>query len=246
MRPAGDARARTDRDLPAKREHYLNRLNSTHLRSIEVRRYVELPTNVAGRSILDVGSGTSTASMDFARSGARVVALDLRFRDIEELKRSSGDYFTCFKSNLNDPVLRKRNPTLVLVYQGDREDSERFFRDLALSPRGCYVAGDLWKLPFADNSFDFVVSIRCLSDCYVDPDIFVDAAAEALRVTKPGAMVQISPWQPDYLSLGRGLPIGASARHQEVVLATLRSAGINYQCKAVRNSDVQCLQLLKT
>jgi SAM-dependent methyltransferase len=245
MRPAGDARARTDRSLPVKREQYLHRLNSTHLRSIEVRRYVELPINVAGRSILDIGSGTSTASMDFARAGARVVALDLRFRDIEELKRSSGDYFECFRSNLDDPVLRKRNPTLVLVYQGDREDSQRFFRDVAESPCGCYVAGDLWKLPFADNSFDFVVSIRCLADCYVDPDIFVDAASEALRVVKPGSLVQISPWQADYLSLGRGWPVGASARQQETVLASLRSAGINYRCKAVRNSDVQCLQLLK-
>jgi ubiquinone/menaquinone biosynthesis C-methylase UbiE len=220
-------------------------LNSTHLRSIELRRYVELPASVTGRSILDIGSGTSTASMDFARSGARVVALDLRFRNLEELKRSSGDYFKCFQSNLNDPVLKKRNPTLVLVYQSDREDSERFFRDLARTPRGCYVAGDFWKLPFADDSFDFVVSIRCLSDCYVDPDIFVDAATEALRVVRPGSSVQIAPWQADYLSLGRGLPVGASARQQEVVLASLRSAGINYECRAVRNSDVQCLRLAK-
>jgi ubiquinone/menaquinone biosynthesis C-methylase UbiE len=111
---------------------------------------------------------------------------------------------------------------------------------------GIYVAGDLWKLPFGDNSFDFVFSIRCLADCYVDPDIFLEAACEALRVAKPGSTVQISPWQADYLSLGRGLPIGASARHQKEALLLLQAKGISHRVERVRNSDVQCLQLMKS
>ena len=231
--------------LPAKREHYLKRLNSTHLRSSELRRYVELPADVHGRSILDIGAGTSTTSMDFARRGARFVALDLRFRNADEIQQSSGEYFTGYRSNLDDPRLKSRNPLLRHVYNGDREDSKRFFRDFARNSQGIYVAGDLWKLPFAENSFDFVFSIRCLSDCYVDTDIFVQAASEALRVAKRGSTVQISPWQEDYLSLGRGLPVGASAKHQAEVLAALKGAGISYQLKTVTNSDVHCLQLIK-
>jgi len=229
----------------AKREKYLTRLNSTHLRSGDLRRYVELPAALGGRSVLDIGAGTSTASMDFAAEGAKVIALDLRFRNLEELKRSSGDYFKCFRSNLDDPLLRRRNPLLVYVFEHDRQDAGRFFTDFARGSRGSYVAGDLWHLPFADNSFDFVCSIRCLADCYVDADIFLEAAREALRVAKAGSMVQVSPWQADYLSLGRGLPIGASAKHQQDVLALLDAHGIAFRVRGVTNSDVQCLQLIK-
>jgi SAM-dependent methyltransferase len=210
-----------------------------------LRRYVELPDVLDGRSILDIGAGTSTASMDFAANGARVIALDLRFRNAAEIRRSSGDYFTGFRSNLDDPVLRSRNPLLAHVYEDDREDAKRFFRDFARASQGIYVAGDLWKLPFADSSFDYVFSIRCLADCYVDADVFLEAACEALRVAKPGSSVQVSPWQADYLSLGRGLPIGASSRQQEHVLSVLRSAGIKHRCRKVTNSDVHCLQLMK-
>jgi SAM-dependent methyltransferase len=231
--------------FPARRESYLRRLNSTHLGSSELRRYVDLPAVLDGRSVLDIGAGTCTASMDFAAKGARVVALDLRFRNVEELRRSSGDYFKSFRANLDDPVLRQRSPLLVHVYEEDREDSKRFFRDFARGSRGTYVAGDLWHLPFADSTFDLVLSIRCLADCYVDADIFLEAACEALRVAKPGSIVQISPWQADYLSLGRGLPIGASSRHQEEVLLLLHSRGIRYHVKTVDGSDVQCLQLIK-
>ena len=229
----------------AKREKYLTRLNSTHLRSGDLRRYVELPAALAGRSVLDIGAGTSTASMDFAAEGAKVIAFDLRFRDLDELKRSSADYFRCFKSNLDDPLLRSRNPLLLYVFEHDRQDAGRFFTDFARGSRGSYVAGDLWHLPFGDNSFDFVCSIRCLADCYVDPDIFLEAAREALRVAKPGSMVQISPWQADYLSLGRGLPIGASSKHQQDVLTLLAAHGITHRVRVVKNSDVQCLQLIK-
>ena len=229
----------------AKKEHYLKRLNSTHLRSSELRRYVELPADLRGRCILDIGAGTSTTSMDFVRKGARLVALDLRFRNVDEIRKSSGEYFNSYRSSLADPNLRRRNPVLEHVYEGDKEDSRRFFTDFAPGARGIYVAGDLWKLPFTGDSFDFVFSIRCLSDCFVDPDIFVEATAEALRVAKPGSTVQISPWQEDYLSLGRGLPIGASAQYQARALEVLQACGLNYRIRKVPTSDVQCLQLIK-
>ena len=104
--------------LSSKREHYLKRLLSTHLRSGELRRYVELPAHLHGRSILDIGAGTSTTSMDFIESGARFIALDLRFRNVDEVRTSSGDYFKCYKTNLDDPALRQRNPMLQSVYRG--------------------------------------------------------------------------------------------------------------------------------
>jgi ubiquinone/menaquinone biosynthesis C-methylase UbiE len=231
--------------LHARREHYLKRLLSTHLRSSEFRRYVELPAHIGGCSILDIGAGTSTTSMDFAQKGARVVALDLRFRNIDEVRTSSTDYFRCFKSNLDDPALTRNHPMLMHVYEHDRLDSHRFFNDFVGASLGVYIAGDLWHLPFADGSFDFVLSIRCLSDCFVDPDIFLEAVREALRVAKPGSSVQISPWQADYLSLGRGLPIGTSARQQSEVLRLLETQGINHRLKKVGGSDVQYLQLTR-
>ena len=181
--------------------------------------------------------------MDFIEKGAKIVALDLRFRNIEEVTKSSGDYFQCYKSNLDDAALRTRHPMLERVYNHDKEDSNRFFRDFAGDSQGIYVAGDLWKLPFADGSFDFVLSIRCVSDCYVDPEVFLAAICEALRVAKPGSTVQISPWQADYLSLGRGLPIGASVERQQEALRLLHSRGITSQVKTVGGSNVQCLHL---
>src|SRR5688572_13448673 len=175
----------------SKREHYLKRLLSTHLRSSELRRYVELPTHLNGQSILDIGAGTSTTAMDFVGSGARLIALDLRFRSVDEVRSSSGDYFNCYKSNLADPVLKQHNPMLQAVYDGDKADSTRFFKDFVGTSQGVYVAGDLWHLPFADKSFDFVFSVRCLSDCFVDSDVFLEAVDEALRVAKPGSTIQI-------------------------------------------------------
>ena len=231
--------------LSSRKEHYFKRLTSTHLRSSELRRYVELPAQLDGRAILDIGAGTSTVSMDLVSTGARVIALDMRFRNIEEMRTSSDTYFKGYKSNLDDPALKKRNPMLATVYEHDRADSTRFFRDFVGESRGLYVAGDLWKLPFADSSFDFVLSIRCLSDCYVDSDVFLEAVCEAMRVAKAGSMVQISPWQADYLSLGRGLPIGASVQRQREVLMLLRSRGVTYRVKTVKDSEVQCLQLLR-
>ena len=229
-----------------RRNGYLRRLNSSHLRSSELAKYVDLPFDLEGTAVLDIGAGTSTSSMDLAERGARVIALDLRFRSLEELRGSSLDYFKCFKTNLKDPLLRRRHPTLELVYESDLSDAARFFRDLAGEASGVYVAGDLFRLPFAESSFDLAYSVRCLSDYYVDADMFVEAVHEALRVVKPGGSVQISPWQDDYLSLGRGLAIGASAEPQARVLSRLRSERLVHRVTTVRESGVGCLVVTKT
>jgi SAM-dependent methyltransferase len=184
--------------------------------------------------------------MDLAERGAKVVALDFRFRSLEELRGSSLDYFKGFKTNLKDPLLRQRHPMLELVYESDLSDAGRFFRDVIGEASGVYVAGDLFRLPFADRCFDLAYSVRCLSDYYVDADMFVDAVHEALRVVKPGGSVQISPWQDDYLSLGRGSPIGASAEQQAHVLSRLCSERIRHQVNTVGNGGVGCLVLTKT
>lgn len=233
-----------DRDV--RRHGYVRRLESSHLRSSELRKYVDLPGRLEGRSILDLGSGTSTISMDLPRTCGRIVALDLRFRNLSEVRESSFHYFRRYRANLGNPLLRRRNPMLEQVYEDDVSDASRFFQDVAGETSGVYVAGDLFSLPFADGSFDFVYSVRCLSDYYADADLFVEAVCEALRVVKDGGTLQISPWQDDYLSLGRGLPVGASAPQQAHVLARLRSERIAHQVKAVRDSAVRCLSVTKT
>jgi SAM-dependent methyltransferase len=228
-----------------RRNGYLRRLNSSHLRSSELGKYVDLPVDLEGTAVLEIGAGTSTSSMDLAERGARVIALDLRFRSLEELRGSSLDYFKCFKTNLKDPLLRRRHPLLEQVYESDHSDAARFFRDVVGKASGVYVAGDLFRLPFGDSSFDLAYSVRCLSDYYVDADLFVEAVHEALRVVKPGGSVQISPWQDDYLSLGRGMPIGASAGQQAQALSRLRSDRLVHQVKAARESGVGCLVVTK-
>ncbi len=230
----------------ARRHSYVRRLESSHLRSSELRKYVDLPGHLDGWSILDLGSGTSTISMDLRGNCGRVVALDLRFRNLEEVRESSFYYFRRFKANLGDPLLRQRHPMLEQVYEGDVSDASRFFDDITGNTCGVYVAGDLFSLPFTDASFDLAYSVRCLSDYYADADLFVEAVCEALRVVKDGGTLQISPWQDDYLSLGRGLPVGASAPQQALVLARLRSGRIAHQVKTVSGSRVRCLLVTKS
>jgi 2-polyprenyl-3-methyl-5-hydroxy-6-metoxy-1,4-benzoquinol methylase/uncharacterized protein YbaR (Trm112 family) len=107
------------------------------------------PSDLAGRLVLDVGSGSGRHSAQAARAGAKVVAVDLG---------SSID------------VTRRNVPEEVLTVQADAEG-----------------------LPFARDTFDFVMSIGVLHHLS-DPEA---ALRRIVPYTRPGGHVHIYLyWQP--------------------------------------------------
>lgn len=222
-------------------QQMISELKSTHMSSLKARQYIEFPVWVQNRYFLDIGSGTSTVAMDLARRGANVIAFDIRYRNRDELRASSDEHLVEFQSLLNDPALLKKDPHLRREYETMATDREQFFLNFNQGHRVNYVSGSLVALPFADRTFDFVYSLNCLTDYYTDPENFLLGVNEALRVAKSYAPVLISPWQDDYLSLGKGLPIAAQRDQQ--ILAILRQRRIKYQIKRVRNNNMQYLQV---
>ena len=70
-----------------------------------------------------------------------------------------------------------------------------------LFPKVHYVVGDAYKLPFEDNTVDYVVAGETIEHLE-EPKAFVD---EALRILKPGGYLAIStPWEEGTMQMSVG------------------------------------------
>ncbi|MBN2437555.1 MAG: methyltransferase domain-containing protein [Deltaproteobacteria bacterium] len=127
-----------------------------------------------GERILDAGSGTGIFTRELLARGAEVVGLDISLAMLvyaakkAAFRRAQGD---------GDP----------LSVRAGEKASTRFCRG---------VTADMAALPFADGSFNKVVSVTALE--FVADE--KRAVAELFRVTKPGGVVvvatlnSLSPW----------------------------------------------------
>jgi SAM-dependent methyltransferase len=88
----------------------------------------------------------------------------------------------------NTRLVRRAGGRLVGI-----DVAERFVVAAATADRASgHVVGDATRLPFADETFDFVTAFMSLMDVR-DPDA---ALAEAVRVLRPGGFVQFSVVHP--------------------------------------------------
>lgn len=53
-----------------------------------VSYFIRFPEDVEGKYVLDVGAGASTATLELRRKGALAFAIDPRYNDLKDLKRS--------------------------------------------------------------------------------------------------------------------------------------------------------------
>jgi SAM-dependent methyltransferase len=117
----------------------------------------------AGDRFLDLGAGLGRHTFEARRLGAQVVALDRSLADI-----------------------RQAGATLLAM---EEEPSEA----LPPSGRSAVGVGDALSLPFADGSFDCVITSEVLE--HITDDI--GAMREVARVTRPGGSIAVTV--PTYL-----------------------------------------------
>jgi ubiquinone/menaquinone biosynthesis C-methylase UbiE len=144
--------------------------------------FVQLPADVKGLAVLDVGAGASDITAILMERGADAYAIDPKYRKKSEINDMikahlrSGQYDMPTRMTINQTLLKW---TASIAKTPDR-----------------YKATSATHLPFADNFFDIVFSIDTLTAFLdVDRGILMQSVQECLRVTKPGGRVTFSPFQ---------------------------------------------------
>ncbi len=80
-------------DLPHSQEHVMAEESFSSPAAFDtVAVFVAFPRNVQGMRILDIGGGASAATLELRRRGAVAYAIDYRYKDIRDLKRSVDHY----------------------------------------------------------------------------------------------------------------------------------------------------------
>lgn len=188
-----------------------------------IRPDIFIPENVNGLKILDIGGGASTIALELAEEGAEAVAIDFRYADPKDLKRSVDRTNTGTKhlrhnqkvidtqlkvaKQLGNPQLRRivnssvkeSDQVLKEAMKRFRKNRDTFFNSIG-NGRVDYVAALAGHLPFADETFDMCIAASSISVFSInDAEVFNQTVDEALRVLKPGGILEIIPWVSDGL-----------------------------------------------
>ncbi|MBI4100459.1 class I SAM-dependent methyltransferase [Candidatus Microgenomates bacterium] len=114
--------------------------------------WLDLPEDVRGMRILDIGGGASTVTLELARRGTQAVAIDYKYDDFTKLRTSMNKFTDKLKK------MRGRVKSAKLF----REIGDTFFNSIP-EGLGQYAAALAGDLPFLDETFDLCFSTRCLS-----------------------------------------------------------------------------------
>jgi len=151
-------------------------------------RILVLPDDVRGLRILDVGAGGSDVTATLLEMGADAYAIDPIYRSKALLKGE----------------VRKENRLAGQEFDHN-SDWRRYHRESTDALDRCvtsmksypdrYRTATADSLPFPDNYFNIVFSVRCVS-LYLDmnSNTLSSAVNESLRVTKEGGFIQLFPW----------------------------------------------------
>lgn len=178
---------------------------------------IDFPRDVTGLLILDIGSGASLATTRLREMGARAFAVDFRYRDLKEMRRSIHGY-------LMDPFkgarLSKEGKKFI---KRMKKSQATFFNDIGAND-GSYVASLAGNLPFPDETFDICYSKACMTPNLIrDLDVFIPVFYEAMRVLKKGGELQISPWYIERLGVNT-----AQVDNSKRFIEYLKAQRINY------------------
>lgn len=152
--------------------------------------------------VLDAAAGASSFTADAANRGLRAVAVDPRYKlppaALVEEARTEIEVSTAKLEGLRDLFDFSYYGSLENHRAGRAASLERFAADYAAdyeAGTGRYVAGELPRLPFADNRFALVL---CSHFLFLYGEHFDDAfheraVFELIRVCRPGGEVRIYP-----------------------------------------------------
>lgn len=189
-----------------------------------VRMYLDLPREVQGLKILDIGAGGSTAALELQKLGACAIPMDYLYKDLQSFKASvlhslgSKGQITRRNRKYGERIAktvsaqaRNHGDALVALAMeelviGDNEAATRVYvqesrkvLDLFLKAKKSGeikpVAALAGALPFPDQTFDFCFSLQAITTFLShDREVFLSAINECLRVLKSGGQVQFHPW----------------------------------------------------
>lgn len=236
----------TNPDVLSSQLDFIDAQASTAISGHNLRTYIELPYPLRGKRILDIAAGTSTCARDLHNTGARVIALDYRYGDLDELKKSSAGFITYTKGQFLPQFSqlegRSYSGNFTQYITEIEQTTDAFFKDFESVHQGTYVAGMASHLPFQDESFDFAYAIRWLSDYVAEPTTFMQIVDEALRILKRGRQLQISPWQEGYFTR-----VGIEEADQAVqnIYVELERSGIPFRINTIKRWDTKYLQITK-
>jgi hypothetical protein len=134
---------------------------------------IGFPQDVRRLTIIDVGSGASSAVVELRRRGARGFGVDPGYRDVRRLIKSTEEYI---RTNARvNPFAANLRRAALQAFKGDHQRNRERYKPA--------FAGNM---PFEDSSADIVYSLLCLTYFLSeDRDVFFGAVDEGLRVLKP-------------------------------------------------------------
>jgi ubiquinone/menaquinone biosynthesis C-methylase UbiE len=152
--------------------------------------YIDFPKDVRGLTIVDIGSGASTATLELQKQGANAIAIDYRYKNLKEVKRSIDRYLSS-----TIPSADRRMMVEVREYNRQMRNSMRAFFHAHENREIQLVAASAGSLPFKNESVDLIFSIQCITRFLIkDKDVFINAVSEAIRVLRPEGQLQLHPW----------------------------------------------------
>lgn len=181
------------KDFIKQEKDIIERSYSTAANFRIVSHYIRFPSVVSGLRILDIGAGASPAILELKRRGARALAYDVRYRNLEEVKDSvekviadpsysarqenrkrEEEIFSELGKELPAGVNRdlwslSAQMAQVSMNQANEEyfniqrSSLKIFLEAAKNGEMPCVAGTATDLPFKDKSFDFIYSLQAVS-----------------------------------------------------------------------------------
>ena len=161
--------------------------------------WLDLPTPLEGSRIVDVGAGGSNLTQFLRAHGADAYAVDPRYSDnfhplFQSLKENLG--LTPREIDVDSLLERLRG---WFMRGGSTPDKNQYaFERMLVDARqhpDRYLVGRADKLPFEDESIDFVHSLEAVSAFLMDDvDELRNSVREMIRILKPGGKLQINPW----------------------------------------------------
>lgn len=146
-------------------------------------RLISFPRVLSGLRSLDIGAGASDLVCKLLEEDADAYAVDPAYLNmsglIEQVKLAN----MLLKLRYGD-IYKPRDTALERFIRSSKEQPTRYKQAFASS------------LPFEDNYFNLVYSINSIFP-YVDadPQLAIRVIKECLRVTKPGGMIQLFPFE---------------------------------------------------
>jgi hypothetical protein len=151
------------------------------------------------KSYVGIGEGKSTAVPWMLGQGANAYAIDVLYKDINELDKAMQGCLTMAVKRAKKAKLSKEQVAhdIALV--------ERSFRDAFTQWPSHFIAARASALPIATNSIDFVYSSDAITSGIdrFNTELFFLALNEALRIVRPGGELHLQPvyWGPQVQEL---------------------------------------------